>query len=81
VELHKTWSKPLQALALTMFVFGLLVWFYTVVVQLTRPEWLPVSFSHYDVPPFNMRLDDLGMVSFAVAAFGFFVWQLEKEEK
>lgn len=64
-----------------MFVFGLLVWLYTVAVQLTRPEWLPVSFSHYDVPPFNMRLDDLGMISFAVAAFGFFLWQLEKKEE
>lgn len=72
--MDQSWSKPLQALALTMFVFGLLVWLYTVAVQFTRPEWLPMSFSHYDLPPFNMRLDDLGMLSFAVAAFGFFVW-------
>jgi hypothetical protein len=80
VQLSNSWSKPLQALALTMFVFGLLVWLYVVAVQLTRPDWLPIPFSHYDFLPFNLRLDDLGMLSFAVAAFGFFVWQLEKEE-
>lgn len=79
--MNESWSKPLQALALTMFVFGLLVWLYAVAVQFNRPDWLPVPFSHHDVPPFNMRLDDLGMLSFAVAAFGFFVWQLERAEK
>jgi len=68
-------------MALTMFVFGLLAWVYVIAVQLTNPEWLPLPFSHHDFPPFNMRLDDLGILSFAVAAFGFFVWQLEKEQK
>jgi hypothetical protein len=79
--LERSWSRALQALALTMFVFGLLVWLYTVAVQLARPEWVSGPFSHYDFPVFNMRLDDLGMLSFAVSAFSFFIWQLEKEEK
>jgi len=66
---------------LTMFVFGLLEWFYVVVVQVTHPEWLPATLTHYDVPPFNWRVDDVGIVSFAISAFGFFLWRLEAERK
>lgn len=66
---------------MTMFVFGLLEWFYVVVVQVTHPEWLPATLTHYDVPPFNWRVDDVGIVSFAISAFGFFLWRLEAERK
>jgi hypothetical protein len=41
---------------------------------MTRPEWLPLAFSHIDFPPFNSRLDEVGIIAFAVSAFGFFVW-------
>jgi hypothetical protein len=63
-----------------MFLFGLLVWLYVVAVQLTHPSWLYDQFSHVEFPPFNWRVDDIGLIAFAVAAFGFFFWQLEKEE-
>ncbi len=64
-----------------MFVFGLLGWLYVVVVQVTHPEWLPATLAHYDVPPLNWRVDDVGIVAFAVSAFGFFLWRLEAERK
>jgi hypothetical protein len=63
-----------------MFVFGLLVWVYVVAVQITHPEWLYEQFSHVEFPPFNWRLDEVGMIAFAVSAFGFFVWQLEETD-
>lgn len=61
-----------------MFVFGLLVWFYTVAIQITHPEWLPLEFSHVDFPPLNWRLDAVGMIAFAVAIVGFFLWRLNE---
>ena len=68
----------LEPFALTLFVFGLLAWLYVVLIQVTHPEWLPQTLSHVDFPPFNWRLDDVGMIAFAISAFGFFVWRLEK---
>lgn len=65
---------------LTLFVFGLLVWLYVVVVQLVHPEWMALPISHVDFPPFNWRVDEVGVLAFAVSAFGFFVWQLDKTE-
>ena len=69
----------LRPFALTLFVFGLLVWLYVVAIQITHPEWLPEQFSHVAFPPLNWRLDEVGIIAFAVSAFGFFVWQLEEE--
>jgi hypothetical protein len=65
-----------RALALTTFVFSLLVWLYVILIQVTHPEWLPYQFSHLDYPPFNWRLDEVGMVAFGLAAIGFFVWRV-----
>jgi hypothetical protein len=69
---------PGRAAALTIFVFSLLVWLYVVLIQVTHPEWLPAEFSHHDFPPFNWRLDNVGMIAFALAIVGFFLWQLEE---
>ena len=71
----------LRPFAVTMFVFGLLVWLYVVAIQITHPEWLGSPFSHIGLPPFNSRLDEVGIVAFAVSAFGFFLWQLETKSK
>ena len=49
-------------------------------IQITHPEWLPEEFSHVGFPPFNWRLDEVGMLAFAVAAVGFFLWQLNETE-
>jgi len=66
-----------RSLALTAFVFGLLVWGYVVVIQVTHPEWLAEPFSHVKLFPFNWRLDEVGMAAFAVAVIGFLLWQIE----
>ena len=73
-------SKPelLRIAFLTVFLFSLLVWLYVVLLQVTHPDWLPASFSsHIDFPPFNWRLDDVGMLAFALAVIGFVAWQIE----
>jgi hypothetical protein len=67
----------MRAVALTAFVFGLLVWVYVVVIQVTHPEWIFMPFSHVDMFPFNWRLDDVGMAGFAVAAIGFLLWRIQ----
>jgi hypothetical protein len=51
----------MRAIALTTFLFGLLVWVYVIVIQVTHPEWLAEPFSHVDYFPFNWRLDEVGM--------------------
>jgi hypothetical protein len=66
-----------RAVALTAFVFGLLVWVYVVIIQVTHPKWLSEPFSHVNMFPFNWRLDEVGMLAFAVAAAGFLAWQIE----
>ena len=67
----------LRAMALTGFIFGLLVWVYAILIQITRPEWLSEPFSHVAFFPFNARFDEVGMAAFAVAALGFFLWQVD----
>jgi len=68
-----------HGIALTAFVFGLLVWIYVVLIQVTHPEWLYLPFSHIDFFPFNWRLDEVGISAFAVAAIGFLLWQIESK--
>ena len=75
------WHGVVRPVALTAFVFGLLVWLYVVAVQLTHPDWLYEPFSHVHVFPFNWRLDEVGMFAFAVAAVGFLVWQAQLNAK
>ena len=71
------WLDSLETVGLTMFVFGLLTWFYVVAVQITHPEWLPLKLTHYRIAPFDWRVDDVGILGFAIAAFGFFIWRLD----
>jgi len=68
----------IRPVALTIFVFGLLVWLYVIAIQITHPDWLAEEFSHLNFPPLNWRLDEVGIIAFAVAAVGFFIWQLEQ---
>ena len=67
-----TWLL-LNTLGITVFVFGLLLWGYSVTIQLTHPEWLADTLTHHAFyPPLNMRVDDAGTTGFAIAPFGFF---------
>jgi len=69
----------LPEIGLSLFVFGLLAWLYVVTVQITHPNWLPLPLTHHKIPPLNWRVDDVGIVSFAVAGFGFFMWLIERK--
>jgi len=66
-----------RAIALTAFVFGLLVSVYVVIIWWTHPEWFYLPFSHVNIFPFNWQLDDVGMSAVAVAAVGFLAWRLQ----
>jgi hypothetical protein len=65
-----------RALFLTLFLFGLLTWLYTVAIQITEPGILPASLTHIDVFPLNIRVDVAGISAFAVSALSFFLWRL-----
>jgi hypothetical protein len=66
----------LKILGQTGFLFGLLSWLYGVLVQITHPEWLPLTLSH--LTPW-IRVDTFTMLSFLVAIIGFVVWRVTKE--
>jgi hypothetical protein len=74
----KEWLDSLETAGLAMFVFGSLAWLYVVAIQITHPEWLTLTLTHYKIPPFDWRVDDIGILGFAIAAFGFFVWHLHR---
>ena len=71
----------MRSLALTVFIFGLLVWVYVIVIQVTHTDWIYLPLSHIEFFPFNWRLDDVGMFAFGVSAAGFFLWQVLLNEK
>jgi hypothetical protein len=69
-----TWLL-LNTLGITVFVFGLLLWGYSVTIQLTHPGWLADTLTHhFFYPPLDWRVDDVGTIGFAIAPFGFFTW-------
>jgi hypothetical protein len=70
--------KIIEAVSLTLFVFGLLGWLYIVVVALVHPETLPLQLTHFALWP---REDTFGEISFVVSFISFFIWNLVREEK
>ena len=70
-----------RAFFLTLFVFGLLTWFYVVAIQVTHPGFLSSTLTHVDFFPLNLRVDVVGIVAFIVAVIGFFCWQLTLKRK
>lgn len=77
-------TKPLrdnaEEIGLTMFLFGLLTWLYVIGVQLLHPYWVTLPLSHLGFPPFNWRVDDVGMLSFAVSVIGFLIWRIQAKK-
>lgn len=65
--------KILKAASLTLFVFGLLGWGYIVLATVSHPETLEIQLTH--LTPW-LREDTFGIISFIVAFFSFFVWNL-----
>ena len=71
-------KQIVHAAALTVFLFSFLIWCYVILIQITHPDWLPIRFSHWQFPPFDWRMDDIGMLAFGVAVISFFILQLER---
>ena len=57
-------------------MFGLLGWIYGVLIQLVHPEWMTLGLSHLVT---WIRVDTFTIISFVIAALGFFIWRLAKE--
>ncbi len=83
--MNSTFNKILvivKVFAQLLFLFGLLAWLYGIIVQVTHPEWMPLSVSH--LLPW-IRTDTFTILMFIVSAVGFFVWrvitELTKTEK
>lgn len=53
-----------------LFLYGLLGWIYGVLVQITRPEWLPTGLSHLTL---WIRVDTFAVLSFILSIIGFFI--------
>jgi hypothetical protein len=80
-------TETRRALLSTLFVFGLLVWLYVVVLQVadlvlnpfTCGGLMSAPLTHINVFPFNLRVDETGMVAFVVSALAFFFLQLTRK--
>ena len=56
-----------------LFLYGMLAWFYGIILQFTHPEWLPLPLSH--LTPW-LRTDTFTILAFIASAIGFFTWRL-----
>jgi hypothetical protein len=72
-----TWLL-LNTLGITVFVFGLLLWGYSVTIQLTQPELLASTLTHHAFLLLGWRVDDVGIIGFAIAPLGFFTWIISR---
>ena len=66
----------LKVVGQIMFIYGLLAWFYGIIIQFTHPEWLPLPLSHL---AHWLRTDTFTILAFIASAVGFFVWRLSVE--
>ena len=66
----------LRTIGQALFLYGLLGWIYTVLIQVTHPNFLPTSLSH--LTPW-IRVDTFSVLSFIVSIIGFFIWRLTRE--
>jgi hypothetical protein len=71
-----------------MFVFGLIVFIYVVVLSFFAPEWLDRQVTHLQdegeiLHPILwwLRNDIIGIIAFCLSAIGFFFWRLTKKYK
>ena len=70
--------KILKSLFLTLFVFGLLGWFYIVLNSEIHPLTLPMPLTHFLPWP---REDTFGSVCFGISMVSFFIWNVLRDKK
>jgi len=68
--------KFLRSVTLSTWLFSLLASVYVVAIQLRYPEALALPVTHHQVWPLNIRLDDFGILSFALSWLTFILWSL-----
>ena len=59
-----------------LFLYGLLAWIDSVVIQFVDPKWLAKPVSHLFL---WLRTDTFTILTFIVSAIGFFIWRLTVE--
>ena len=69
--------KIIKSLSLTLFIFGLLGWFYIVLNSLVHMETLSMPLTHVLSWP---REDTFGIICFLVSFVSFFIWNLVKDD-
>jgi hypothetical protein len=70
--------KFIRALFFTLFVFGLIGWFYIAMNNWVHPQTLTLQLTHFAKWP---REDTFGEVCFTVSFVSFFVWNLVRNNK
>jgi hypothetical protein len=72
-------TETRRALLSTLFLFGLFIWLYVVILQVAdlflNSDLMSAPITHINVFPFNLRVDVTGMVAFVVSALAFFFLQ------
>jgi hypothetical protein len=67
--------KIIQALSLTLFVFGFAGWIYIAGNAVFHPETLPMGLTHFAIWP---REDTFGIICFVTSFISFFIYNLTK---
>ncbi len=70
--------KIIRAVSLTLFIYGLLGWFYIVLSTIFHPSTLTIQLTH--LTPW-IREDTFGILCFVISFIGFFVWNLTKDKR
>ena len=65
--------KIISVIGEAMFIFGLISWFYTIVISFFREHWLKMPLTHLTL---WLRTDVYGIISFIVAIAGFLIWRI-----
>ena len=70
-------TRVINAIALTVAVYGFAAWVYVAAVALALPDTLPWQLTHFARWP---RTDTFGELSFAVSLVAFVVYRLTRAE-
>ena len=68
---NKTRMKLIRSLSLSLFIFGLIGWFYIAVSAWVHPASLTWAFTQTTL---SIRQDTFGIISFFVSFVSFFIW-------
>lgn len=67
-------EKLIKVISKTGFIFGLLVWFYVIALQIAHPSSVTWTFTRW----LRVRNDYVAEFSFVVSLISFIAWQYVK---